>query len=302
MTKASFFNKALRKFIKKTFSFWQMLGFHITPVHFYQPIPDIRKLRDSLWQKKSQLVGIDMNEGKQLELLSSLVSKFRKEYDIFPRNNSKIPYQYYINNRMFESVDGEILYCMVRHFKPKTIIEIGSGYSTYLATQAILKNKEENEIECELITIDPYPNKIVEKGFPGLSKLIKKEVQDVGLDEFYKLNENDILFIDSSHILKIGSDVQYEYLEILPRLNSGVVVHIHDIFLPSEYPKQWVQKDRLFFNEQYLLQAFLIYNKEFEVLWATNFINQKHPELFGKSFSSYNSKSICPGSFWMKKK
>ena len=226
-------NKILRKFIKKTFPFWQMLGFHITPVHFYEPIPETRKLKDNLWQKHSQLIGININEKKQLELLSLFISKFKKEYETFPKNRTQVqaPYQYYINNGVFESVDGEILYCMIRYFKPRRIIEIGSGNSTYLSAQAILKNKEENGVECELIAIEPHPNVVLERGFSGLSKLIKKEVQDLDLALFSKLKENDILFIDSSHVLKIGSDVQYEYLEILPRLNKGVIVHIHDIFL-----------------------------------------------------------------------
>jgi len=137
-------NKILRKFIKKTFPLWQMLGFHITPVHFEEPIPDTRKLKDDLWQKQSELIGIDMNETKQLELLSYFISKFKREYETFPRNKTSIPYQYYVNNGGFESVDGEVLYCMIWHFKPKRIIEIGSGNSTYLSAQAILKNKEEN--------------------------------------------------------------------------------------------------------------------------------------------------------------
>jgi len=296
--------KILRKFIKKTFSFWQMLGFHITSIHFYEPIPDTRKLKDNLWQKHSQLIGININEKKQLELLSLFISKFKKEYKIFPKNGThiQVPYQYYVNNGGFESVDGEILYCMIRYFKPKRIIEIGSGNSTYLSAQAILKNKEEDKIDCELIAIEPYPNKILEKGFPGLSKLIKKEIQDVGLSIFDQLKKDDILFIDSSHVLKIGGDVQYEYLEILPRLNKNVIVHIHDIFLPVEYPKKWILKNNLFWTEQYLLQTFLTFNNTFEVLWAGSYMHIKNLELLKKAFNSYNPKVTWPGSFWIRKK
>ena len=295
-------NKILRKFIKKTFPLWQMLGFHITPVYFEEPIPDTRKLKDDLWQKQSELIGIDMNETKQLELLSYFISKFKREYETFPRNKTSIPYQYYVNNGGFESVDGEVLYCMIWHFKPKRIIEIGSGNSTYVSAQAILKNKEENGGGCELIAIDPYPNKVLEKGFPGFSKLIKKEVQKVNLSLFNQLKENDILFIDSSHVLKIGGDVQYEYLEILPQINKGVVVHIHDIFLPAEYPKKWVLKNYRFLTEQYLLQAFLTFNNTFEILWAGSYMHLKHSNLLEKAFNSYNPKIVWPGSFWMRKK
>lgn len=146
-----------------------------------------------------------------------------------------------MHNDYFESVDGEILYCMIRHFKPRKIFEIGSGWSTRLSAQAIGKNEQEDEnYDCELVAIEPNPDKTLKKGFPGLSELITQEVQDVPITKFNQLKENHILFIDSNHVLKIGSDVHYEYLEILPRLNRGVLIHVHDIFLPSEYPKSWI--------------------------------------------------------------
>ena len=289
---------------KKLFPLWESLGFHITRNHFYEPIPDTRELKDELWKKHSELIGIDMNEEGQLKLLSDFVSKFKNEYDHLPLNWNKNlePYEYFINNGAFESVDGEILYCLIRHFKPKKIFEIGSGYSTYLSAQAILKNKEEDSnYECELVAIEPYSNDTLKVGFPGLSKLIPKKVQEVPISEFKRLAENDVLFIDSSHILKIGSNAQYEYLEIKPRLNKGVIVHLHDIFLPAEYPKEWVLKDYRFWNEQYLLQAFLALNDSFEVLWAGSYMHLKHPDKLEASFSSYKRDERWPGSFWIRR-
>ncbi len=307
---------------KKIFLFCQRLGFHITPNHFYFPIPDTRTLKDKLWLRQSKLVGIDINENKQLELLTLFSSKFENEYNNFPMHKTQIPHQYYVNNGNFRSVDGEILYCMMRYFKPKKIIEIGSGFSTYLSAQAILKNKkEDNSYKCKLIAIEPYPNNILKKGFPGLSKLISKRVQDIPLSFFKKLNENDILFIDSSHILKIGSDVEYEFLEILPRLNKGVLIHIHDIFLPSQYPKEWVLNLFRFYTEQYLLHALLIFNNNFDILWAGRYMHLNHFNKLEIAFNSYkrdrtqlekadfssfkrNHKDWpieWPTSFWMKK-
>jgi hypothetical protein len=287
---------------KQYFRLWERKGFHITPVHFYEPIPDTTTLKDDLWKKQSELVGVNINEIGQINLLSLFSSRFKGEYDGFPRNKTSIPYQYYINNGTLESVDGEILYCMIRHFKPKKIFEIGSGNSTFLSAQAVLKNGEENaNYECELVAIEPYPNEILKEGFPGLFKLLPKEVQDIPLSEFEKLGENDILFIDSSHVLKIGSDVQYEYLEILPRLDKGVLIHAHDIFLPAEYPKEWVLKQYQFWTEQYLLQAFLTCNDSFEVLWAGSYMHLKHPDKLEAAFSSYKRDERCSGSFWMRK-
>lgn len=291
-----------RGLIKRTFLLWQRCGFHITPNHFYQPIPDTRRLKDDLWSKYSELVGININERKQLELLSLFVSNFKHEYERFPRQQTPTPHEYYVHNRFFGSVDGEILYCMIRHFKPRRIYEIGSGYSTYLSAQAVQKNVEEdNAYECELVAIEPQPNRILKDGFPGLSKLVSQEVQDFPVSEFEKLTWNDILFIDSSHVLRIGNDVQCEYLEILPRLNKGAIVHIHDIFLPAEYPKEWVLRDYRFWTEQYLLQAFLTFNECFEVLWAGSYIHLKHPGRLETAFSSYNKDREWPGSFWMRR-
>lgn len=295
------YNSALHFTLRKTFPFWQKLGLHITPNHFYEPIPDTSTLNDNLWLKNSELVGIDINEEEQIRLLSEFSLKYKKEFDSFPKNKTECPYQYFINNGGFESVDGEILYCMIRHFKPRKIIEIGSGNSTYLSAQAVLKNKKENGDECKLVAIEPYPNNVLKEGFPGLSQLIPQKVQDVPLSLFNSLEKNDILFIDSSHVLKIGNDVQYEYLEILPRLKKGVIIHIHDIFLPEEYRKDWVLNNCRFWTEQYLLQTFLAFNESFKVLWAGNYMCLKNPEKIDKTFISYKKDEVKPGSFWIVK-
>lgn len=294
----------LCNFIKKTFSLWQRLGINITLNNYYSNIPDLRELKEDIWKKQSDLVGIDINLNKQLEFLSLFTSQFKDEYDKFPKTKGDLlkPYEYFINNPFFGPVSGEILYSMIRYFKPKKIIEIGSGYSTFLSAKAIRKNKEiDNIYSCDLIAIDPYPNQILKKGFPGLSSLIQKKVQEIPVSFFKKLQTNDILFIDSTHVLKIGSDVQYEYLEILPRLNKGVIVHIHDILLPGEYHKNWVIKHKLFWNEQYLLQAFLTFNKNFEILWTGSFLHFNFPEKLENAFKTYNRKSRFSTSFWMKK-
>jgi len=288
-------------FLKIMFPIWQKIGIHITPNYFYSPIPDTRTLKDELWKKKSELVGIDINEENQIKLLYQFSSKFKLEYESFPIDKASMPYQYYINNGEIESVDGEILYCMIRLFKPKKIFEIGSGNSTYLSAQAILKNQEDNGHECNLIVFDPYPSDVIKTGFPGLSKLVSIKTQEVPVSKFSELKDNDILFIDSSHVLKIGSDVQYEILEILPRLRKGVIVHFHDIFLPAEYPKKWVLKAYRFWNEQYLLQAFLSFNNSFKVLWAGSYMHIKHPDKLEASFSSYKREERWPGGFWIRK-
>jgi hypothetical protein len=288
--------------LNRTFGIWERLGIHITSNHFYQPIPDVRSLSDRLWTNLSELVGLRMNEEGQRRLLEIFSSNYRGEYESFPKERTPVPYRYYVNNGAFGSVDGELLYCMIRHYRPKRIIEIGSGNSTYLSAQATLRNREEkNGYKCELTAIEPYPNSVLKEGFPGLTRLVQKKVQNVSLSEFEELEENDILFIDSTHVLRIGSDVQYEYLEILPRLRKGVLVHSHDIFLPSEYPREWVLDDHKFWTEQYLLQAFITFNECFEVVLAASYVHLRRPEWFESAFSSYSRDTRWPSSFWMRR-
>ncbi len=305
LARRDFYREALRRFLKMSFLFWQKLGFHVTPNHYFQPIPDTRALKDDCWLKQSELPGINIDEKSQISLLSTFCSRFKEEYELFPESKTLVAHQYFINNDAFESVDAEILYCMIRYFKPRRIFEIGSGYSTFLSAQAILKNREEDHgYESQFVAIEPYPSSILSAGFPGLSELMPLQVQDVPLSEFNRLEENDILFIDSSHVLKIGSDVQYECLEILPKLNKGVIVHFHDIFLPAEYPKKWVLEEHRFWTEQYLLQAFLSFNEAFKILWAGSYMHLKHPAKLEAAFSSYKGHGTWPGpgSFWLQKK
>lgn len=295
-------NKIWHRLIKKSFPFWERLGLHVTPNHFYEPVPDTRTLPADLWERKSKLKGIDLNPQGQRALLSQFTIQFEKEYESFPRNKTKIPYEFYLNNFSFGSVDAEVLYCMIRHFRPRSVIEIGAGHSTTLSLQAILKNKKEIKgYECELTAIEPYLNETLRLGLPGLFKLIPKKVEEVPLSFFESLEAGDILFVDSSHTLKIGGDVQYIFLEILPRLQKGVLIHFHDIFLPAEYHKRWILNDHLFWNEQYLLQAFLAFNDCFEVLWAGSYLHLNAPDLLKAAFDSYEREQNWPGSFWIRR-
>ena len=284
------------------FSLCQKLGFYVIPNHFYYPIPDTRNLKNSLWSNHSELIGINMNREKQLELLSIFESNFKPEYEQFSTNKTTVPHEYYLSNAIFKSIDTETLYCIVRYFKPSNIYEIGSGNTTYLSAKALVKNMaQDSQYQCQLIAIDPYPNEILRAGFPSFSKVIIKKMQDIPYTEFSALKENDILFIDSSHVLKIGSDVQYEYLEILPRLRVGVIIHVHDIFMPAEYPRKWVLTDHMFWNEQYLLQAFLSFNESFEVMWAGSYMHLNYPERLERAFKSYNRLKTWPGSVWIRR-
>ena len=297
---------------KKCYRIFEEAGFHITPNHFYYPIPDTSVLGDNLWEKESELVGLDMNVSEQLRLLQQVFPKFKEEYN-FPtaKNNVSNEHDFYLNNFNFCAGDAEVLHSMIRYFKPKKIVEIGSGFSTYLSARAALMNKEKDGVNTELIAVEPFPNDTLKRGFPGLSALIQKPLEQVDLDLFLSLEANDILFIDSSHVLKIGGDVKYEYLDILPRLGSGVIIHSHDIFFPCEYPKNWALDNHWFWTEQYLLQAFLAFNSAFEILWATQYMTRKYLNELKLAFPSFENISptdikvgtaIGSGSLWIKRK
>ena len=292
------------KMFRQIFPLWERHGFHVTPVHFYQPIPDTRSLPESLWRRPSELVGIDMNQQAQLNLLRTF-SKFRDEFQRFPIAPPIGDERFYLGNRLFDGVDALVAYCMVRHFQPRLIIEVGSGFSSLALGEAASKNG------CtSIICIEPFPRDFLRKGFPGLQTLIEKNVQEIDPEFFSKLQSGDILFIDSSHTVKIGGDVNYLFLEILPRLKPGVIVHVHDIFLPFEYRRDWVMDEFRFWSEQYLLQAFLSFNSEFEVMMANRYLAHKYMDNLKAAFAVLadlqpgrpSSVRWDGGSFWMRRK
>jgi predicted O-methyltransferase YrrM len=292
----------LKSLYLKAFPALERLGIHVTPVHHTQPIPDTGRLNPRVWTDRSELVGIDMREREQLERLALFRSAYRTEYDALARTKSvEDPARFYLDNPFFGSVDAEMLYCTIRHHRPRRILEIGSGFSTMLAAQALLANAADDGRLGLLDAYEPYPGAVLKRGYAGLHSLHVTRAEDIPLPEFQSLERNDVLFIDSSHVVKIGGDVTYEFLEVIPRLAPGVIVHVHDVFLPDEYPKEWILEHRLFWTEQYLLQAFLTFNTAFAVLWGASFMHARHPELLRAAFSSYDPASTRPGSFWMQR-
>ncbi len=264
----------------------QNVGFHVVPNHFYEPVPDTRGIPEKDWPP-SEMVGIDLRPDFQVDLLNRFRA-YKQEYDAMARE------LFTDKNTSFGRVDAEILYCMVREFKPERIIEIGSGYSTLIAARAMAKNQRGS-----MTAIEPYPSEVL-RNVPEFVTVRASKVQEVPLSEFESLKANDILFIDSSHVLKEGSDVQYEFLEIVPRIAPGVLVHVHDIFLPWPYPRRWVTKELRFWNEQSVLQALLTWSSRYEVMWGSQFMYRKNLELLRGAFASMSTWEDGPGSFWLR--
>ncbi len=276
-------------------------GYLPLPVHFYSPIPNIDDLeKRKVWSKKSPLLGIDFNIKNQLILLKKLGKNWGQECN-WPLNSTNNPADFFIDNGCFGYGCAAILHSMIREFRPKNIIEIGSGNSSKIISRAL----EANKIKTYYTMIDPYPVSYISLKKIKYHRLIKKRLELVNLSLFKRLVENDILFIDSSHVVKTGGDVNALYLDLLPKLNPGVIVHIHDIGLPFEYPKTYAVNEtcRYFWTEQYLLQAFLTFNSRFEILLANAYLMINHKKEFRQVFSTYNPKihQAISGGFWIKK-
>ena len=157
-------------------------GVHVSPVHFYSPIPDTAQLGDDIWRKESDLVGVDMNDETQLHLVSEIFPQFRDEYEALLSAPSEDPSRFYLGNGLFDGTDALVLYCMLRYLKPRRVIEVGAGYSTRLAAQAALANGA-----TELVCVDPFPDPVLQEGIPGLTTLIPSRVEEVPLDLFLDL-------------------------------------------------------------------------------------------------------------------
>lgn len=262
--------------------------------HFYEPLFSPLQLTLPLNTKRN-LPGINWNIGEQLELLEKF--DYHDEYSRFPMNATG-EREYFVNNSSFGGFVAAYLYSVIRHFKPKRIIEVGSGMSTLLSLAAIKQNcASEQSYECQVTCIEPYSNNWLED--LGVN-IIRQCVEDIDAQVFRQLEANDILFIDSSHIIRPQGDVNYLYLEVLPLLNSGVIVHSHDIFTPNDYPYEWLSKHMILWNEQYLLEAFLTCNHEFRVIGGLTYLQQNHYDTLKMEFPMLN-KNTHASSFWMAK-
>lgn len=216
-----------------------LLNVGIFPIidHYYEPQFNFRQ-RHLSYAKDRVLPGIDWNIAGQLKFLEMF--SCAKELGALPNRKSGA-LEFYFNNGTFESGDAEYWYQLIRSVKPKQIVEIGSGNSTLMAMKAIRKNREEDaSYTCKHICIEPYEMPWLEE--TGAT-IVRKKIEDFDAGFFSGLEENDILFIDSSHVIRPQGDVLFEYLQLLPTLRKGVIVHLHDIFSPRNYPDQWLDAE-----------------------------------------------------------
>jgi hypothetical protein len=271
-------------------------GLSLRTTHYYDP-----SYREADLPARTDvarpLPGINLNEGEQLQLLRQC--RFADELRLIPsekRSDKTFGYA----NGMYKHGDADMLYNMIRLCKPGRIIEIGSGQSTLMARLAIDANRRESaDYTCDHTCIEPYEMSWLED--IGV-KVVRDRVEKVDLSMFDALQANDILFIDSSHVIRPWGDVLREMHEIIPRVASGVMVHIHDIFTPRDYPETWLRSQRRLWNEQYLLESFLAYNSAYRVVCAMNWLKHEHFHAVSAACPMLNVRpSAEPGAFWIRK-
>jgi predicted O-methyltransferase YrrM len=271
----------------------------VPPGHFYSPLPSLAEIkRDEskiFGSIPRSIPGLELHESEQLKLLE----KFLHYYQSIPFPPHKTEgLRYYFENPAYSYSDAIFLHCMIRHLKPRQIIEIGSGFSSCATLDT---NELFFDGSLKITSIEPYPEllmSLIKEEDKNKIKVIPQRLQDVELNEFKILEANDILFIDSTHVSKINSDVNRIFFEILPVLSAGVYIHFHDVFFPFEYPKGWVYEGRAW-NEMYILRAFLQYNCKFHIVLMNTFMTHFHEPFFREKMP------LClknpGGSIWVRK-
>lgn len=290
-------SRALRRFYKR-YGPNPFLKFS-PPGHFYSPLPDLRfvdRHQTTLFNRQmTNIPGIENNLEEQL----TLVEEFSAYYDELPFKDDKGPaLRYHFRNSYFSYGDAIVLYSMLRHYRPQQIIEVGSGFSSALMldTNDLFFSKR-----MAFTFIEPHTERLfslLNSEDKSRHTTISDIVQTVPVDRFAALCAGDILFIDSSHVAKIGSDVVHLITNVLPQLNAGVIIHFHDVFWPFEYPEEWI-RDGIAWNENYMLKAFLQFNLNFKILFFNSYLAIHHRNLMEQKLPLFLKNT--GGSLWIEK-
>ncbi len=274
-------------------------GFDVVRRDYYSPIPDLSLLPEDVWTRRSALEGVRLDPDTAMTFVEDHLAAAIAELDV-PRHDPGVPGRFFLANQGFETVDAELLYAMLRTSRPRRVVELGSGYSTLLINLAAQRNVADGSPVVHEV-YDPHPRPyIIGDELPAPSRLTPISATDVSIEVFAGLGADDILFVDTTHTVKLASDVNHLILDVLPVLSPGVIVHFHDIFLPWEYPRQWFEQMHWYWAEQYLLQAFLAFNPAFEILVPAHALARTHPQRLGAVVPSFHP-AAGPASMWLRR-
>lgn len=271
------------------------------PGHFYSPLPSTETIdehadRIFATNPSGEIPGVDLRPQAQLDLIMALAEYYDDmPWDASPRSGLR----YNFGNGWYDYSDAICLYGMMRHLRPKRIIEVGSGYSSALMLDTADMFLEHG---TEFTFVEPFPDRLrdlLSAGDEPRVEVLECALQDVDTAVFAELTAGDILLVDSTHVTKVDSDVNHLFFRILPTLAPDVYVHVHDIFAAFEYPREWFEEGRAW-NEQYLLRAFLQYNSEFEVVLFNNYLVEHHRNQVLEAMPLM--KNDLGGSIWLRRR
>ena len=290
---------ALKRLLFRFYKLGSRFGVHILPAHYYVAVPSIVELERTRneWQKKSEMPGLHIDLDEQLERLRAVCLPYQGEY---AGNAAYLEGQARSYGPGYGYIEAQALHAFIRPYAPEQIIEVGSGVSTHCMLTALELNRRKSDAETTLTCVEAFPSARLRQT-RGI-ELLEHKAQAVPTDVFRKLNSGDFLFIDSSHTVKPGSDVNYLILEVLPVLAPGVIVHVHDIFLPYDYQRNVLQTF-LHWSETALLRAYLTHNDKAAILFCLSHLHYDRPDELKQIFPEYdpapdvdgvNPKSVRP--------
>jgi hypothetical protein len=271
-----------------------------TPGHFYSPLTDPEALAAEaprLWPPTAEAPGIDFDDDGHRRLLRDVFPPLLADFD-YPRPATGDPQRFHLDNGQFGDADARTLFALLRHWRPARMVEVGSGFSTLLAADV---NRRWLGGAMRLTAIEPYPRDFLH-GLDGLQALRVERVQDTPMAVFAELDAGDVLFVDSSHVLKTGSDLVHLLTRVLPVLRAGVRVHVHDVFLPDDYPPTWVVDQNRGWNEQYALQAMLAANPRWRVVFAAHYALTRLADDARAAFGDLAGQPWQAGSVWIERR
>jgi hypothetical protein len=270
----------------------------VPPGHFYSPLVDTNELRRDaarVFERNREIPDIDLNEHGQLQLIGELRHFYR---DLPFQDTQSEANLYYYDNPYYSYGDAILLACMLRHVRPKRLIEFGCGFSSCVILD-INRLFLGRKLECTFIDPNPERLKRLSKRYDGRINIVESRAQDIDLQIVTGLERNDIIFIDSTHVTKAGSDVNFHLFDVLPRLAPGVLIHFHDVFYPFEYPESWFFEENRSWNENYILRAFLAGNSNYEIVLFNDFMKLRHLREITKDMPLFGKNS--GGALWIRK-
>ncbi len=274
--------------------------FLLLPRHFYSPVPVVEELPAEVFRRRRPMHDIAFDLGAQIAWAEGELAPFFREFDP-PLAQTEQPERFNLHNDAYEEGDADVGWAMIRWLKPRRVVELGSGNSTLLLAEALEANRREG-VEAHFVAYDPHPSPRIraalDRGVPGLDEYRPQPAQEIPLERVSRLGADDVLFVDTSHTLKIGGEVDFVFSEVLPLLAPGVYVHFHDIWLPWEYDREFIMGRGYFWNEQYVLEAFLSGNRGWRVVFATRALSLDHPDRMAKLMPRFDPRKFAT-SFWI---